>query len=58
MIQIDWGSLTLAAAALFGVVVSVVVFGMFILANKPPKHEPKTDEPELRVFWPGRHAQH
>jgi hypothetical protein len=53
MIQIDWGSLTLAAAALLGVVVSVVVFSVSILANNPPKQEPKMDEPKLRVFWPG-----
>jgi hypothetical protein len=57
MVPIDWGSMTLAIAALLGVVGSAVLIGVSLVANKPPKHEPKMLEPELRVFWPGRHAK-
>jgi hypothetical protein len=27
------------------------------MENKPPRFEPKMDEPQLKVFWPGR-ARH
>jgi len=57
MIPIDWGNMALAVAALLGMVGLAAVSGIAFLANKPPKHEPRMDEPALKVFWPGR-ARH
>jgi hypothetical protein len=57
MIPIDWGNMALAMAALLGMVGLAAVSGLSFLANKPPKHEPRMDEPALKVFRPGR-ARH
>jgi len=51
---IDWGNMSLAVAALFGVVGLGAYFGMSVSSMKPPRHEPRMEEPQLRVFWPGR----
>jgi len=52
--QIDWGNMSLAVAALFGVVGLGASFGMSMLSTKPPRYEPRMEEPQLKVFWPGR----
>lgn len=57
MISTDWGNMALAFSALAGFLGWAVYFGMSITGNKPPKFEPRMDEPQLKVFWPSR-ARH
>ena len=54
MMPLDWGNLALAIAAVLGMVGLAAFSGVSFLANKPPKYEPRMEEPQLRVFWPGR----
>jgi hypothetical protein len=57
MLQTDWGNIALAVAALIGTLGWAVFVGESMMETKPPKFEPKMDEPQLKVFWPGR-ARH
>ncbi len=54
MVQIDWGNIALAVAALGGFFGWAAYIGESMTENKPPKFEPKMEEPQLRVFWPSR----
>ena len=54
MLQTDWGNIALAVAALIGTLGWAVFVGESMMETKPPKFEPKMDEPQLKVFWPGR----
>jgi hypothetical protein len=57
MLQTDWGNIALAIAALGGLVGWAIFMGESMTENKPPRYEPKLEEPQLKVFWPGR-AKH
>lgn len=54
MLQTDWGNVSLAIAAMIGMVGWVAYVGQSMTENKPPRFEPKMDEPRLKTFWPGR----
>jgi hypothetical protein len=54
MVQIDWGNIALAVAALGGFFGWAAYIGESMTENKPPKFEPKMEEPQLKVFWPSR----
>ena len=57
MLQTDGGNIALAVAALISFLGWAAYVGESLMENKPPRFEPKTDEPQLKVFWPGR-ARH
>ncbi len=54
MLSTDWGNMALAFSAMAGLFGWATYVGMSITWNKPPRFEPRMDEPQLKVFWPNR----